>query len=832
MKQKGFVELSLASKVPTVEVKGPFVLNVDLSMAYGFEITPVVYNSHSAAYFNSICNQLCELIRRLPDGYALQLIVDIGSERPVVVERYLANKLEFAECDLPRQEALSQNLAQDIHTFVAQNKFRSMSCYLFVCNPYFKRDPKQMKLVHSGLANRARPPFSAHEYNQVYQSLIEQAQIVQSSLNGMGLSVTELKESQILKLVQSHLNPDRILPALAGGQGKDAGIDYLPQGLPNEIYPSLTLREQLCATDFEMPTPHILIGGHSAIGTLSLKNLPDETFPGMLAPLFFEIAAPARLAVSVEKLLVGFDLALKENTAKASAHSNNVDGETTFEEIKALKKNISRSSISLCALQISAAVYGKSIPDALSRLKQVENQFSRAGTLSTLIEDYNHLPVYLSMLPGAMNTFRRTRTVVDINAAHCLLPFGSWRGTQKASMLLKSRSQDAVTFSPFSDELPAYNGLIVGGTGSGKSFFTNLLLAQHLADQGGAIVVDIGGSYRRLTTIFNGVYIDVGGENSVGLNPFLSPVELYQSSPIERDEKLNFLAGFLEALLCEDANKDEQALIAKLLTSYYKHHEDSRETPTLLAIKAFFADYSAPDIDQILKTKLTRRFDLWTHGPKARHFEKPFHLSMDQAIVSIDLKSIENDQALQAIALYVLSFVIWSSLGQIKNGRKTLVVFDECWALLGNPAAVRLIENLVRTARKYGAALWCLSQSMSDFTGSAIGPALLQNSFSRVLLRHSTGHEAVADICDLSENALRAFKRIQSVRGQYSEIFLQCLDKSELLRVHPSPLSYWMATTNADDKRVEHQVLSANPNASSMKILLSLAERFPNGVLG
>ena len=191
------------------------------------------------------------------------------------------------------------------------------------------------------------------------------------------------------------------------------------------------------------------------------------------------------------------------------------------------------------------------------------------------------------------------------------------------------------------------------------------------------------------------------------------------------------------------------------------------------------------------------------------------------------------------MALYVLSFVIWSRLnspqttagaGARYQRRQTLVVFDECWALLNNPPAARLIENLVRTTRKYGAGLWCLSQSAEDFLGSSIGPALLSNSFTRVLLRHAFGHERVAQVFGLTDHGEAAFRTLGGKAGEYAEAFLQVGNKAELVQVSPSPLGYWMATTSAKDRDAERMLRNANPKTPFINLLSALAERFPKGV--
>ncbi|MCC6806958.1 MAG: DUF87 domain-containing protein [Deltaproteobacteria bacterium] len=817
--------LPLAPRVPIAQITDR-VLNVDGSLAIGFELTPLPHTSTATAAVATLSLGISELIRNLPDGFCMQHVVECVDAAPSTVTEFASDRRP----PLGAQGAAAL-LAEDAADFVASMPFRTVRQYLFICHPYpFQNDT----LVRSGALPLAFPRMAITRFERATKQLEQVASACADHLRALGIELTRSAAETILGLTSRLLNPGRSVPAPCSGAGHDPSL-FLGT---RELDWRLTLREQLIATDFEQPTPQVLVAGDVGIRTLSLKTLPDQTTPGMLAELFFALPAPYILNTAIEKLPAERTLAgLKVRRSMAQgvaslAARRNIDAEVQHAELEALMESLSASAISLCALQVTCAVFGRTEEELWERSENATQAFSRAGGLGTLIEDYNHLDVYMSQLPGASHRFRRSRTVTDLNAAHMLVPFGSWRGHASATLMLRTRAGDAVAFDPFADELPAYNGLIVGATGSGKSFFTNLLLANSLAAGGGAVVVDIGGSYRRLTQLFGGTYLDVGQLDSIGLNPLPSLDALNALPPDLRDQKLQFLAGFLELLLSEDGTMGtaERALIAKLLSTFYSPERGSDPTPpTLDTLQSFLKDDSALERDGA--QRLVRRLDLWTRGPRARLFQRHIDLDLQTSIISIDLKAIEADRELQAIALYVLGFVVWSKLAEASVSRRnTLVVFDECWALLASPPAQRLIENLARTSRKYGAGLWCLSQALSDFSQASIGPALLTNAYSRILLRHPHGHEDVAEQLGLNEQSLDAFRSLTSVRGKYAEIFLQSGPHAELLQVVPSPIAYWMATTNAKDRSVEHATREKNPSASPLRILRTLAERFPNGV--
>lgn len=819
---------SFASQVPIAEIKNSVVLNIDGSMAVGFELQPVEFTATSSSALEALAGSFGAMVRRLPDGAALQLIFDTDNTQPETLTQYVAHRKARSSV-----VAAADALAADVASHLGRVVFRNSKIFLFVCLPY---EFQNAAIVRAGVLPKDRPRWSATGYRAACKKLDQLADTVRESLGSIGLRGTLATDAQLLDLVSRHLNAGRKTPAPTSGEGVDAS-PFEP--LPDALSPNYTLRERLVATALTMPSPKHIEIGDAFIRTVSIQSLPDATFPGILAPLFFELAGPARVSISLEKLPAEATLAalkVRRSMAQGVASmsmSRNIDAEVQNAEIEHVMQALSQSSACLTAIQITCAVQGTDLDDVDARALRLQEMLSRAGGVGVLVEDHAHLDVYLAMMPGAAHRFRRTRTVLDANAADLAIPFGSWRGSKRGPLMLRTRSGDPIVFNPFDQALPSYNGFIVGPMGSGKSFFTNLLLANHVVNGGAAVIIDIGGSYRRLTGIFDGTYIDIGKSDAVGLNPFPSPRELYELSEIKRDEKLQFLAGFLELLLSEQGAMptSERALITKALSGFYGPSNAQFQldaTPTLTDIQKFLVAFSADGLDREGAMRMVRRLDLWTQGPRARLFAKPVNLSTTPALISIDLKAIESDKELQAVALYVLAFIIWSKVADDK--RNTLVIIDECWALLDNPAAVRLIESLVRTSRKYGAALWCLTQRAEDLLESGVGRVLVDCAFQRILLQHAAGHRQVGASFRFTDHELAAFESLTQVKGQYSEAFLQVHGHSEVVQVLPSPLAYWMATTNAQDKHVEEALRLKNPSASPIKLLQTLAERLPHGV--
>ena len=64
--------------------------------------------------------------------------------------------------------------------------------------------------------------------------------------------------------------------------------------------------------------------------------------------------------------------------------------------------------------------------------------------------------------------------------------------------------------------------------------------------------------------------------------------------------------------------------------------------------------------------------------------------------------------------------------------------------------------------------------------------------------------DQVKNVLKLNEQEIELISSLEQKRGEYSEVFLINNDKRGVLRVCPTPLEYWIATTHpADLERIE-----------------------------
>jgi type IV secretory pathway VirB4 component len=161
------------------------------------------------------------------------------------------------------------------------------------------------------------------------------------------------------------------------------------------------------------------------------------------------------------------------------------------------------------------------------------------------------------------------------------------------------------------------------------------------------------------------------------------------------------------------------------------------------------------------------------------------------------------------------------------------LVLDECWKLLESGSGSVFIGEVFRTFRKYYASAIAISQNIDDFAKSSVSQAILPNSSIKwVLMQKGSDKKRLKEVLNLNDKEIEHICSLKQERGQYSETFLMAEDKHIVARICPTPLEYWIATTDPRDTSKIESLRKEKPELSQLETLKTLAEEYPCGVVG
>ncbi|MGE3235376.1 MAG: ATP-binding protein [Thermoleophilia bacterium] len=285
------------------------------------------------------------------------------------------------------------------------------------------------------------------------------------------------------------------------------------------------------------------------------------------------------------------------------------------------------------------------------------------------------------------------------------------------------------------------SALIAGQVGLGKSALVKTYLARQAVFGRRSIVIDPKGEYGPLAAWFGAHPIRLVPGGRVRLNPL--------DAAGGREERVALLAALVSASLRRDLGPQEHTALDVAYRA-----AAAAGAPTLPAVQHHLL-HPAPEpaaaigIDEAGLAAEGRACALelrrLCEGDLAGMFDGPTtaDVDLDTPVVVFDLSALHGSPA-QGILMVCVSAWLSGRLARA-DGVKRLVVLDEGWAVLADPATGAFLQRSWKLARAYGVANILVVHRLSDLRSAGaegsretrIAEGLLSDSETRVILRQS-----------------------------------------------------------------------------------------------
>ena len=411
---------------------------------------------------------------------------------------------------------------------------------------------------------------------------------------------------------------------------------------------------------------------------------------------------------------------------------------------------------------------------------------------ATLIEErYNLINAWLAVLPGNYIHNLRHLYLTNTNYADLAFLFAPHTGEARnahlgAEYLAVLETERRTPYFLNLHHRDIAHTLILGATGSGKSFLLNFLLTNAQKYDPLTFIFDLGGSYEHVARLFGGSYLPIGVERQAfTINPFCLP---------PTPDNLQFLFSFVSVLIQAGGYRmtyaDERDLFQQI-ESLYEVAPEQRRLFTL---------------SNIVYRSLRERLQRWVQGGQYAalfdNVEDNLTLSSFQAFEFEGLD--QYPQVLEPLLFYILHRAGAAIHGPENSTRFKLFVMDEAWRFLRDPAIKLYITEALKTWRKRNAAMVLATQSSDDIARGDMMHVVAESCPTKMFLSNpGMDRELYRELFHLNETEARLIEALTPKR----QILVKRPDAAKVLNLDVAPVSYWLYTNDPFDNQRRREAL-------------------------
>ncbi|MBK9039152.1 MAG: TraC family protein [Bdellovibrionales bacterium] len=454
----------------------------DNSIGFGLELSTLDISCSEDEAINVLSVRIKDFINGLPSGIDFQFIQDIaGSDLSVF------KSMSGQQNQNPIIQELMKTRIEKFSRLSSRGELVGPVLKVFVRLPF-----------NSDLTDRPRLfRFGKHDFQGLSEnrlrSEIDRAEKVRQSfvagLATLGIETSVINPDALVRVMYEQWNPTRPL-----GLGQ-----YDPEDIRDSILFSDVNKSVSGFTAGEMH--------HSVI---SLKTLPDQTFASM-AQTLQNLPFDSRLFLSVhmpDQAKEIQNLQTQRRMAYALVHGkkgvSDIESGAKLGDLEDLLCQMIASGEKVFYVSLNIVLRSRN----LGRLNELVGRtlltLREFGGAEGMVESLASYEIFRDLsIPNARGR-ERSRRIKTSNLKDLIPLFAPWSGFESPAIVLRNRSGGLFSFDPFAKQLTNANQVISGGSGSGKSYLTNLMINQMLKENPKVFILDIGGSIRKPARFLTG----------------------------------------------------------------------------------------------------------------------------------------------------------------------------------------------------------------------------------------------------------------------------------------------------------------------------------------
>lgn len=635
-------------------------------------------------------------------------------------------------------------------------------------------------------------------------------------LNRFGLKKNNKKEDSKPSFFKTASEKD-IAPSsvieVAPGEERFDGIDKITTAKDYFVEIGTTYRGDV---RFVKTFYAVFAGTHTWDGMLTMLYAGEFGEGDMDVSLRLQPVKSNKVLSEIARRIAGLesDMALASNQQKIQA---------MMIEIEDLKRQQRRLRISEEKI-FQVALYASASALTYANMRRISNAIVKklaAINIHLRSCDFFQLESLLHITPFAKIPAKRNFKTLESSCIADLFPFGLGGLSHKDGIILgRDQMGHPVMFNGWHPRFEGYNQVILGRTGSGKSFAIKLITLRSAVKGIRTAIIDPQREYAVMAKAMSCPFVSLSAESADRINIFDVEPE------VDKDG--------VEYVSIEDAVRTATPVIYRMIRSFdqgavtgmvktqiqelmFSMYEDFGFTDDVRSLYSQSKDSlsvrpekkAMPTLSDFYE-KIKDDRDLKKVAPYIRMFTKHGQ-SKNQMIfdcqTNVDVKNapffvfslaaLQDDEIMKPIGLYIATSWVWQKFGKKNIGVKKRIIVDEAHLLMGDQESADWLISAFKMARKNNTSMCAVTQGFSDLVRVPNGVAILQNAAVRILFKQDpVDIKAVAEHLNLSEGEKREVLEspakghcILKAGGESAVVFIKAFPKEfELYNTDPNIL--------------------------------------------
>ncbi|MCK9540484.1 MAG: conjugal transfer protein TrbE [Novosphingobium sp.] len=487
--------------------------------------------------------------------------------------------------------------------------------------------------------------------------------------------------------------------------------------------------------------------GEHHLRTLTITGFPAVTFPGLLDelnrqgfPYRWSTRAIMLDKTDATKVLTrirrqwfakrkSVAAILKEVMTNEASVLMDSDASNKAADADMALQELGEDHAGIAYVTATVTVWDRDAGLAAEKLRLVEKVIQGRDFTCT-IEGMNAVEAWFGSLPGHVYANVRQPPISTLNLAHLIPLSAVWAGPERdehfgAPPLLYGKTEGSTPFRLSLHVGDVGHTLIVGPTGAGKSVLLALMALQFRRYENAQVFAfDFGGSIRAAALGMGGDWQDLGhaihddiGDGAVTLQPL---------ARIDEAGERAWAAEWLAAMLESEGVGIDPVAKEHLWSALGSLASAPVAERTLTGVAVLL---QSQDLKQALAPYCVG-------GPWGRLLD-----AENEHLGAASVQAFETEGLVGASsAAAVLSYLFHRIEGRL-DGRPTLIIIDEGWLVLDQPAFAGQLREWLKTLRKKNASVIFATQSLADIEISSIAPSIIESCPTRIFLPNERAGE-------------------------------------------------------------------------------------------